>query len=826
MTTHNQRLPTISGPAETQDCRKWDATRNSGKPTTAFKPTSSIILEADYTSSQTKRIDRLRAEALSYKARLVKTRSKLRSEERNFRNQRRDTKQEALQGGIEPNPGEDVDWMADVKVWFGRDTFGRAGVSVYNKQPGTHTPRLVWGPRADVRDPDLYADDTEMAVNLTEYRHEPYTCSPREDVCFIALTSDRRDFKEGMLTFPGGSGRWTNKICVCPVPYVDGMSLDETVLELCDPDKYDESAQPSFQTAPVIELYETSVQYCHRGIWSPTTRFICPSVFAGSWLRILLILGGIEPNPGPQTKQPHKPKVFREPEWQEFFFGTAIPDRTKPLAVAGWKRHCTSAFDKYPESPELRKAAFVEMKRYQTDGTLARIETVEDLRALFEMSIDDAAERRHMAAKESPPQVQAAVELGLGKHLRPPLKISRPPKVATPRAESAPAEVAPLPADESRSSPQAPIPVNAPPRFETLGDLSIEPMIDEDDNSPPDDESAPLLPKPSPVVRSSRSSPSPPVPDPTRSGSTTPALPPIDPYDGHEEEWKRSRTDVLDGDHLSFHQRLRLLTALAWYHKNPLYFPWLVWTPFVTMEAFYKKKHYVGERRIAPHRTVNEQAFDMVVGTVKVEPRMRVVLALFILALVLIASSISTFTAALVKTAIGLYYIRPTLAAFTLMNWQSHLIRWSAKTAEVLGLVTWSSGSTWAGIYLLILIYNLQRIRLRFLPHAVSSVLAEFELRPSSAYDSPGIRQRLRRMACLPVAATEAVRCLDGSEMVVQALSSERDFYVGGSVMADLAASLLPSSGGVQALDGTARATGSARCLCDVLTRWTSRQVP
>lgn len=290
-------------------------TRGDMAPTTQsikLKPTVAFVqYNYERTPKQQQRVQDLNEKRRKAKAMLVRANSMLRTEERNFRNQRRDSKLTALQDGIEPNPGPIV--LKNKRVWFPQDTFGRAMVTPLLNPTSYLTPKDVWGNDFPFEDED--PDDpmgSDLAVNGLLY----------DDMCWHLQLSDQTDRtyvaedKSFWVTHlfyhvaqthelylypfkdPLGprSFRVTYTIQRTPMPWVHGVQPGDLVDYYGDPDEFLEVPhdQPEDEFAPTCLVYVVSSCEDYG-------RMVIPASRGHKWLRLLLLMAGIEPNPGPIT---------------------------------------------------------------------------------------------------------------------------------------------------------------------------------------------------------------------------------------------------------------------------------------------------------------------------------------------------------------------------------------------------------------------------------------------------------------------------------------------------------------------------------------------
>lgn len=267
------------------------------------------------------------------------------------------------------------------------------------------------------------------------------------------------------------------------------------------------------------------------------------------------------------------------------------------------------------------------------------------------------------------------------------------------------------------------------------------------------------------------------------------------------EDWHTYDSQVLDGRRLTHRDLGKLMNHIAWERMNPLYCSAWGWPVFADVSVRHSVKRYKRESRPASWRTVNEISWNMVVGEVDI----RINPAIMFSAWMIVAVGLLM---CLVSGATGMYHISefarhvrapPGFAGVAdardiwglasllscmmgsilvyLMDLGLHLFI-SSLTALVSGF------SFWGLLSLAALLLRAKPMLLLYIPHAVTCVMTEFELRPSSQYDSLGIRQRLRRLACLPVVDRWAYHLMAGSECVIAALMVDPDFSAVGWGMA------------------------------------------
>lgn len=68
-----------------------------------------------------------------------------------------------------------------------------------------------------------------------------------------------------------------------------------------------------------------------------------------------------------------------------------------------------------------------------------------------------------------------------------------------------------------------------------------------------------------------------------------------------------------------------------------------------------------------------------------------------------------------------------------------------------------------------------------YLPHLVSAVVAEYDRGTNAEAVNSTIRQRIRRLACLPIPDEDALTLINGSELMAKAIISRQNFFVEGA---------------------------------------------
>lgn len=778
-----------------------------------MKPTCANI-DVELTTKQEQRMDKLRHERNVAKARLTKAKSQIRTAERNFRNQRRDEKAEALQGCIEPNPGYDG-WipsdnlLVNARVWFlSKDPFGRPWVQGYVAQLGTAIPALCWTVdfslppgRHDVVEFDSIAAgcrNGEFTGKLPYFRDvRLLTCMTATGVAGQILQGAKTvltwDANELYVAMPAIQGAPSSSILV----YAFGES--EHPHDLID--GYDTAGFPSCQEAPCMFLSCTTFRVATPSGFSRERRFVSPGRNASAWLRILLIMAGIEPNPG--FAQPVRPERKSKP-----FTTVDVLKRVSTVAQAlpfpvphpdlTFRVHANCA--RYPNPAAWKRAVFM-LSDYRDMGSFRWYKTVQQFYELIDLAFVDAAAETKTAPANSTQQVRAAMELGLP---------------AAPAALSPASGLqAPAPPAQGESRDLAP---SAPPAPRTA--LRIQRPFP---STPAERLQEPLVvPEPEPPGNVGTYQPprmeevAPPMPDPEVPVPTPPNTPDPEPEDnsddeqgnGPSEEWQMSKKNLLDGHHLSRREVAQVLDRIGWDRKSFLYWTLFGWPVFMNVDLRYVRKRYSREARPATWRTVNEISWDMVVGELNIKLPGHILFWLIVLCLTSLLTSASLLgtgcyhlqrffvtTPEIWRPMVDLYAgpCETTLGGIALWSgtlaWTALLIilhtLWHLLSCVVLTL---SSGLVfWTLVYLTITVFLYKEIKMIFIPHALTSVLTEFELRPSSQYDSLEIRKRLRRLACLPAVDRWGYKLLQGTELVVSALVHDQDFTVAGWGMASSA---------------------------------------
>lgn len=73
-------------------------------------------------------------------------------------------------------------------------------------------------------------------------------------------------------------------------------------------------------------------------------------------------------------------------------------------------------------------------------------------------------------------------------------------------------------------------------------------------------------------------------------------------------------------------------------------------------------------------------------------------------------------------------------------------------------------------------------LRVPYIPHLVSTVVSEYDSGTNAAAVNTTIRQRIRRLAALPIPDRDALAFINGSEQVAKQLIASENFFEGGAV--------------------------------------------
>lgn len=483
--------------------------------------------------------------------------------------------------------------------------------------------------------------------------------------------------------------------------------------------------------------------------------------------------GCIEPNPGM-----HKRKVLTRSDFISEVFKLAVS--------AGFERKYDSLRARVGSVADVWDAsvwgkALSRLRSDRDEGAFKNVLTEDAYVNIVQAELADAAEGLRVAPKNASRSVSDAAACGLAN-----LRIVRPGSRA-PDAISSPASV-------SVSSPA----LGALEAPSVTGPVIRSSGVTDKEYSPPEEVrpvdktlDLPLL------TRADKEAETP--ASPSRALSPEPGGDPEVPDDS--EDWHTYDSQVLDGRRLTRRDLGKLMNHIAWERKNFLYCSAWGWPVFTDVSVKHSVKRYKRESRPASWRTVNEISWNMVVGEVDIRLHPAVLFSAWMIVM------IGLFMC-LVSGATGIHHV----SAFAGHVRAPPGFVGVAEVRDFWGLASLLSLAVWAtlvylmdlGLHLLVsslmalfsgfvfwgllslavLLLRTQRVLLLYIPHAVTCVMTEFELRPSSQYDSLGIRQRLRRLACLPVVDRWAYHLMAGSECVIAALMVDPDFSAVGWGMA------------------------------------------
>lgn len=169
---------------------------------------------------------------------------------------------------------------------------------------------------------------------------------------------------------------------------------------------------------------------------------------------------------------------------------------------------------------------------------------------------------------------------------------------------------------------------------------------------------------------------------------------------------------------------------------------------------------YQGERRLATSRNITEikENLEVVVLKVFAEPagiQLAKMLAMLTLVMWPVGFSVLCATDMVIPPVLNFF-----LHAFLFVFWGTALLLYiSPQTTEV-RVVSW-------------------------IPHLVSCVLSEYERGVSPEVARATMRQKIRRLACLPIPDFDYLRLVEGSELVIEVLMKSGDFFGEGPTCVD-----------------------------------------
>lgn len=830
----------------------------------------------ELTGRQQSRLKSRSDEVHQAQARLTKARGRLRTEERNFRQQARDHKF-LLKSGIEPNPGPEADRLPVCYEanritpydWSSRIHLphrGGSGVVTYYWRSARSSEALlrdcVWHTASVL----TYATDSEQGRILC-YQRSVHGAEVGyvNDSCFLVGTGVR----------PVEAQR--DRVSAAMWPDVTQEGWLQAVLARW-PGK---QGGVRFRLAPwTFVHYRWNDEESHQ---RPPVHFWLPSQSeeTSGLLQTLLVMAGIEPNPGP----PLGPEVKSAPQSREAKVKRKAPAPARPKAdpdatlvlkkgQVGW--------DDAVDIRKLREAAALCGKAATRDAS--RLPNAAAFsRFLFKhVRYEDFVTMR--------PPDRAALFFTRLKMWRPYCSAKDlygefgeeenqdDAAPSAPPMSAAELETPPVPGDE----PGRPDATNQPnPDGSASLEAQLEAVVVDNVAEVKSPEEAPSAAKPdegpvsSPAMEpvEARSAPAPEPKDeefekelqfaalrrrglcthevrpasPPRNTATGPKTPP--PSKPEEKKKEKDPEPPLDGHRMTVKEIARCAYKMAVDLRNPILAtialggaregteeetPVLGADPskpaeprkkrrclparvgsggFSLAEATctYSRVTMKPDRRLVTCRNVTQVGDTMWVGRLRLRPKpwvKPVLIPVFLLLAVIFTwnavqtfptyavltwrstKALNGFVDALTGSADGLVAVGDVIWAFGKCP-----LTFLVDVIHTAWHTSWSLLYAWL-IYRLWLIWDsLEEHCVPFYPHAVSCVVSELELRPSSAYDSASLRARLRRLACMPAHDTHALKLLDGSEFVASCLAWDRDFSDAGWVMDVPASSPTPFAG-------------------------------
>lgn len=171
---------------------------------------------------------------------------------------------------------------------------------------------------------------------------------------------------------------------------------------------------------------------------------------------------------------------------------------------------------------------------------------------------------------------------------------------------------------------------------------------------------------------------------------------------------------------------------------------------------------YRGERRVATSRNIKEISADMHICQFgcrdSVPRRVRLWLACVIAALS------------------GLFFSLPWFAQFPALTFIADFVHWCPPASLVLG-----------GIPLLFIPFiwtrrvEQQQFVVAYVPHLVSAVLFEYDRNMDASVVRANIRQKFRRLSCMPIPDYDLIKFVSGSELVCEQILSTQNFFGEGA---------------------------------------------
>jgi hypothetical protein len=465
------------------------------------------------------------------------------------------------------------------------------------------------------------------------------------------------------------------------------------------------------------------------------------SAYSGEWFsngvdrctRILLLMSGIEPNPGPFTKPACKNsgKSLTKDE-VDFFF---IPQNQFPIGVCkecgGGVAHTGDGkyFHEYCEDTDVpNRTVLAPSNRQPSAGNKNK----------QPLSRED---KRQMSGKTKYFQNKVVSSNSL----------SYAPscsRVPTYPAPSAPC-VEPTPENK-----QPPVSSEVLEQIELVTHKPSEPPV------------APVVPPPSPPLVNSS------PPNPPHSGGTIgpiPGGPPVPPRTGGSSEEKKPKIPDpdLDGFHLTDEQAFKLLikrSKLEWASSSP----YLMSILHGIMGIINSRTviGYVANNRVVSNRGVEETKQNHVVASIKFDlPVLENYFSSFMYYysytrnVIFLFSLLMLFSNLFMRISIiNFVFFRVFMAVISVRLWQFFI-----------------GHSLVSNIY-----KDLSMMQLHYCPHICSNVVAEYDHKQDLDLVRSTIRMRLRRLATLPLRDVDYLHLITGSEIVSLCLIEDSPFLSGG----------------------------------------------
>lgn len=170
---------------------------------------------------------------------------------------------------------------------------------------------------------------------------------------------------------------------------------------------------------------------------------------------------------------------------------------------------------------------------------------------------------------------------------------------------------------------------------------------------------------------------------------------------------------------------------------------------------------YEGERRVATSRNIKEIAADMRICQFGCGRHVfkRARLGLFC---VVVALS-------------GMFFSLPWLAQFQAFSFIEDFVQWWPAASLVLG------GTTLCFVPFVWPRRVEKKIVVAYVPHLVSAVLFEYDRNMDANVVRANIRQKFRRLSCLPIPDFDLIKFVSGSELVCEQILLSQNFFGKGA---------------------------------------------